>query len=34
MSLTWQTFPIDERRATIGRFNDREDAAEGAAAPT
>ena len=34
MSLTWQTVPIDERRATIGRFNDRVDAAEGAAAPT
>jgi uroporphyrinogen decarboxylase len=34
MSLTWETIPVEERRATIGRFNDRVDAAEAAAAPT
>jgi uroporphyrinogen decarboxylase len=34
MSLTWDAIPIHERRATIGRFNDRVDAAEAAAAPS
>ena len=34
MSVTWDAVPIEERRATIGRFNDRVDAAEEAAAPT
>jgi uroporphyrinogen decarboxylase len=34
MSFTWDAVPIGERRATVGRFNDRVDAAEEAAAPT
>jgi hypothetical protein len=34
MSVTWDAVPIDERRVAIGRFNDRVDAAEQAAAPT
>ena len=34
MSVTWDAIPIEERRATIGRFSDRVDAAEEAAAPT
>lgn len=34
MTFTWDALPIDERRVKIGRFNDRVDAAEAAAAPT
>ena len=34
MSVTWDAVTLDERRAIIGRFNDRVDAAEEAAAPT